>query len=765
MRKWIVVAFAVLWGVLAGTLTCAGGELAPSIQAALRSLAPHEEVRLIISLSDRVDHRLFKEGNKRPRRLRLVRALKEKAGLTQGPLIARLKEIGAKRVVSLWIMNGVAVSVPSWAVPELADFPGVESVGLDRLIQAPSVERSTVVTPEWNLNAIKGPELWALGYTGGGAVVANIDTGVDLNHPDLANRWRGGNGGWFNPYSDPDNSGSCGRPNLCSPCELSKDTPCDTSGHGTGTMAIMVGGSAGGTDVGVAPDARWIAVKIFNDADPPSTTSSIIHQAFQWLLDPDGNGATQDAPDVVNASWGLSSVNECDLEHQPDIQALRAAGIAVVFAAGNSGPAGSSSVSPANYPEVFAAGAVDSSLNIAYFSSRGPSACDGSIFPEIVAPGVNVRTAALTFGGAFPNPYVNVTGTSFAAPHVAGAMALLLSAFPDLTDSDLEWAIKQSAVDLGPPGPDNAYGYGLLDVAAAYQLLLDSVGHVSVSPHIRDFGAVREGSFSPPQVFTVTNLDSKGVSVQAVSLTGPNAADFIIQSDTCSGQSIAPLGNCAVQVVFSPSSGGAEGATLSFLFEGASEALSGSVLNGTGVEQYRLSTIKGGTGTGTLKSIVAGIDCGSDCSEFYSPGAIVKLKAIPDPGSIFAGWSGCGKVEEGRCTVKMVGDKNVTATFIASALTLTSPSGGEDWMAGSIQRITWNYTGRPGTYVRIELLNGSDVDRVIAKGTVRGSNGSGLYRWRIPKSIPPGTDYKIRITSTTNSSYSDTSDPFTIQIK
>ncbi len=154
-----------------------------------------------------------------------------------------------------------------------------------------------------------------------------------------------------------------------------------------------------------------------------------------------------------------------------DIQALKAAGVAVVFSAGNEGSAGYTSVSPANYPESLAIGSVDENLFIADTSSRGPSACGGGLYPQLVAPGVWVHTSDLTFGGVFPNSYAVVSGTSFAAPHVAGSMALLLSADPTLTVRQLELALTGAAIDLGDPGPDNDYGNGLLDTAGAWNLV------------------------------------------------------------------------------------------------------------------------------------------------------------------------------------------------------------------------------------------------------------------------------------------------------
>ncbi len=159
-------------------------------------------------------------------------------------------------------------------------------------------------------------------------------------------------------------------------------------------------------------------------------------------------------------------------EFQPDIQALKASEIGVVFSAGNGGPNASTSESPANYPESFAVGAVDETPAIHFKSSRGPSACDGGgIYPELVAPGVNVLTTDLTFGGRYPDSYVTVTGTSIAAPHVAGAMGLLLSAYQSLSIAEIETALTTTALDLGDDDPDNTYGNGLLDVMAAYNLL------------------------------------------------------------------------------------------------------------------------------------------------------------------------------------------------------------------------------------------------------------------------------------------------------
>ena len=329
----------------------------------------------------------------------------------------------------------------------MAAQPDVLSVSPDAIDVVPvSAAVPDLSNPQPNIALISAPALWSMGYTGQGVVVASLDSGVDLSHPELAVRWRGGSNSWFDPFGQH------------------PTTPTDLSGHGTWTMGALVGGDASGTSVGVAPGAQWISVKIFNDQG--SSTATAVHQGYQWLLDPDNNPATADAPQIVNNSWAFG-VPGCNLEFEPDLQALRAAGILPVFAAGNYGSSPSTSTSPANNPSAFAVGAINNNGLIYSLSSRGPTDCGGSTgaFPEVVGPGVNINTTDL---GGF---YTTASGTSLSAPHIAGGLALLLSAYPNLTASQQESALISSAVDLGAVGPDNTYGFGRVDLYAAFQWL------------------------------------------------------------------------------------------------------------------------------------------------------------------------------------------------------------------------------------------------------------------------------------------------------
>jgi bacillopeptidase F len=709
--------------------------VSPKLQSLLNTLPDQAEISVIVTLSEKADIHLIKDMDKRLRRSKIITTLKSKADITQRPLRDFLEIRKARKIKSLWLINGMAITASASVIRDLAGFPEVEKIRADEKIQAPKPIYELAAAPEWNLAAIGAPELWALGYTGQGVVVANMDTGVDIDHPDLQTRWRGGMNSWYDPNGE-------------------HDTPHDADGHGTATMGVMVGGDAGGTAIGVAPGAMWIAVKIFNDLG--QAPLSAVHQGFQWLLDPDGDPGTDDAPDVVNNSWGDDNVNGCSLEFEPDIQALKAAGIAVVFAGGNSGPNPSTSISPANNPDGFAVGAVGQSLAIPTFSSRGPSACDGRIYPELAAPGVIIRTTDLSFGGS---PfYTFVSGTSIATPHVAGAIALLRNAFPELTVPEMELALKQAAFDLGSLGPDNDSGYGFLDVKMAYDLLLNPVPNISAFPLSHQFSATKEGSLSSPIIFTIDNKGLQPLVIGSVSMTGQHSSEFIVQTDSCTNQTLLPTQNCSVQVALSPTSGGAKNANLSIPSNDPDANPLNVALSGTGIEQYLLSVATAGSGAGKVTSTKAEIDCGSDCQELLNPRTWMTLKATPDPDSAVGNWSGCAYSFGTTCRVSMDSDKNVTATFAGPSLTVTSPNGGEEWKLGAFKKITWAYTGNPGAYVRIELLKNDILHSTIASTVGKGSIEKGTRYWRIPKDLPAGGDYKIQITSTTNSAHTDTSD-------
>lgn len=467
--------------------------IAPDVRRALEVLPAGERLPVIVTFEEQADLRHIGVVNRAERQEQAIRLLQQTAQTTQAPFHALLRERRSAgrvdQVTFFWVFNGLSMTATPEVIFELASRPKVRSITLDKVFPAPILSR-TAAAPvlseiEENLILINAPALWELGFQGQGVVVANMDTGVSVSHPDLSARWRGGTNSWYDPYGEHPSS------------------PVDLNGHGTATMGIMVGGDAGGTRIGVAPLAQWIAVKIFDDRG--QATTSAVHLGFQWLLDPDGDPSTPDAPHVVNNSWRIGNT-DCDLAFQLDLQALRAAGIVPIFSAGNTGPNDTTSVSPANNPEALAVGATDKSDQIYAGSARGPSACGepAIIFPEVVAPGVDIRTAG-RFG-----TYQTVTGTSMAAPHVAGALALLLSAYPHLTVNQQEAALFHSVVDLGPVGADNTYGYGRIDALAAYEQFLDSA-QLSITKSANPDPVESGATLTYTMVVTNTGPTSAGV--------------------------------------------------------------------------------------------------------------------------------------------------------------------------------------------------------------------------------------------------------------
>jgi subtilisin family serine protease len=307
-----------------------------------------------------------------------------------------------------------------------------------------------------------------LGVTGEGIVVGQSDSGVQGDHPELLDSYRGNGGShdynWFDPW-------------------FHTTEPVDSGGHGTHTLGSVLGNSTG-----VAPDAEWFGcVNLARNLANPA----LYLDCMQFMLapfplngDPFTDGDPARGAHVINNSWGCPELEGCDaLALRPAVHALRAAGIFVVASAGNDGPACSTVQDPiALYDEAFSVGAVDRFGQVAGFSSRGPVAEDGSgrIKPDIAAPGVEVLSA-------FPgSTYAYADGTSMAGPHIAGVVALIWSANPALI-GDIE-GTEQILIETAQPytgiteeaacgdpsaRPNNLVGYGIVDAYGAVQRALE----------------------------------------------------------------------------------------------------------------------------------------------------------------------------------------------------------------------------------------------------------------------------------------------------
>ncbi len=300
--------------------------------------------------------------------------------------------------------------------------------------------------PQWNLEMVGAPAAWAQGHTGRGIVVGGSDSGADVEHPALRANYRGGDDSWFDAWNGT-------------------ATPSDRNGHGTHTLATAVGKE----NVGVAPDAQWIACA---NLDRGLGSPSLYLDCLQFMLapfphggDPFTDGRPARAPHVLTNSWGCPPVEGCDYETmRPATDALAAAGIAFVAAAGNEGDrCGSIDDPPAPDPAAFTVAAVDEGRQVTSFSSRGEPA---SGKPDISAPGEEILSAMPG------DTYAMNSGTSMATPHVAGVIALLWSAEPELVgDLDSTYLLLEDTATpvRGTPicGDDEDAGAGIVNAEAA----------------------------------------------------------------------------------------------------------------------------------------------------------------------------------------------------------------------------------------------------------------------------------------------------------
>ncbi|WP_165700054.1 cell wall-binding repeat-containing protein [Ornithinimicrobium ciconiae] len=306
---------------------------------------------------------------------------------------------------------------------------------------------------EWGINDINANDVWATGATGEGIVVASIDTGVQWDHPALINHYRGNTGGTVNHNYNWFNAG-----------HGSPSAPNDPNGHGTHTTGTMVGDDGGANQIGVAPGARWIAANGCCPSDLALISSG------EWTLAPTNLSGTSPRPDlrphIINNSWGTTIPSNAPFMEDVSI-AWAASGQFGVFANGNNGPACNTSGSPGSRAINYSVGNYTQSHTIAFDSSRG-SGQGGVIKPDISAPGSNVRSA-------YPgSSYASASGTSMAAPHVAGAVALLWSAHPSMVGdlSRTRALLDGTAIDTansqcgGTAANNNVFGEGRLDALA-----------------------------------------------------------------------------------------------------------------------------------------------------------------------------------------------------------------------------------------------------------------------------------------------------------
>lgn len=409
----------------------------------------------------------------------VIGEMKETALKTQQDIIKWLesekKSGNVKKYNSYFIINALHLVAKEPVIKKIASMDKVESVDFNESIRnevpiippSPQTNRIKRRTNEieWNIRAIHANDVWEkYKITGEGVTVGILDSAVDVTHPALRNKFRG-----YDPkkqaYHYPGNFFDGLDSNLSYSTTMN-------STHGSHCMGIILGDQTDTkgnkyNQIGVAPGAKFICARVFGNNNESSVNGFL--SSAQWMLAPGGEAAK--APQVINNSWG-GGINT-DKFFEKSVNAWSDAGIFPVFSAGNKlpreqDPGPESIAAPANLEKSFAVGSVDKNFNLSWFSKRGPSPHKDvtGIKPEISAPGETIRS---TVGGG---NFMYMSGTSMAAPHVTGVVALLKQAKPNMTVNEMRKILEDTAVPATDTGsytssPNYGFGYGVVNAYTA----------------------------------------------------------------------------------------------------------------------------------------------------------------------------------------------------------------------------------------------------------------------------------------------------------
>jgi serine protease AprX len=492
-----------------------------------------QQAEFIVVLADQADLSAARALRTKAEKGRFVRdTLWNKSQITQGPILQWLRARGIEyrsfySVNALWVKGDRALAEALAARPDVARVEGnprIQNFPEGRQAVETSSQPNAAETIEPGVNYVHAPQVWALGHTGEGVVIAGADTGVRWTHNALKPHYRG----WDGSVADHDyNWHDSIHDSSGNPCGNNSTQPCDDFFHGSHTIGTAIGDDNGANQIGVAHGAQWIACR---NMDEGVGTPARYIECMDFFLAPypvggdPSQGDPAKAPDITTNSWGCPSSEGCAVNTlQAAVEGQRAAGIEMVVAAGNSGPGCSTLFDPPSfYDASYTAGALNTGTDtLASFSSRGPVTADGSnrIKPDITAPGTNTRSAS----NSADNAYTIASGTSMATPHIAGCVALLWSARPDLrTDLDAtEAALNNSAVHINTTScsssgiPNNLFGWGRVDAAAAV------------------------GGGTPTPTPTPTPVPvSVGVSAPQTDVTEGGTASFVVRATTTVTQSV-----------------------------------------------------------------------------------------------------------------------------------------------------------------------------------------------------------------------------------
>lgn len=435
------------------------------------------------------------------KQMQFIVNLHQHAETTQFPLLSFLKQLNVN-YKPFWISNFIQVQSNQSVAQIIANHQQVIKLepNEDNLILTTPHRKHTTIKETldndypWQIKWMNIPSVWDMGFYGDQIVIASADTGVQWNHPALINKYRGydmesGNANhnfnWWDAIHDARSSNYCGSNSI---------EPCDDQGHGTHTTGSSVGSIENENEnykkFGVAPHAQFIGCR--NMENGKGTPSSYL-ECLQFFLAPTDlegkNFSPSKRPHVIINSYDCPDSEGCtdtDILKQ-SIQNIVNAGIFMSAAAGNTGPSCSSITNPpAIYEESFTVGGSDYNSNfVASFSSRGPVSNSNVLKPDLIAPASQIYSS-------FPTDnYLFLSGTSMAAPQVAGVIALIYSANPTFI-RDIQGVreiLVQSAFSIPNSHcgnstvsvPNYIYGYGMISPLDSVILALNSTSINTVS--------------------------------------------------------------------------------------------------------------------------------------------------------------------------------------------------------------------------------------------------------------------------------------------
>ena len=478
-------------------------------------------------------------------------------------LDAEQRSSKVKDISCHWLANYINCSTTADVIYQLAQHPDVLVIGYNEekvLVSNNYSERTEDVTGMTeNITKVNADDVWNMGYTGDGVVVAVIDSGVNYNHVDIANNlWDGGAEFPNHGYNTYDGN----------------NDPMDRFGHGTHCAGTICGDGTSGTKTGIAPKATLMCVKSVSDEG--TGTAHNINSGMEWAIEHNA--------DVLSMSLGvtLPELSEKTMLRRSCVTALEL-GIVASVAAGNYGaneymmikPVPDNVIIPGGCPPpwlhpdqqentgalscVVSVGAVDYNDNPADFSSQGPVTWQESEFndypynpgiglirPDICAPGVSI----LSLDYSSNNGHTSMNGTSMATPCVAGIMCLMLEKDPSLTPADICRILETTSVKLTNT-KSNKTGTGRVDALAAMNAI-DNGDFKYVSHKINDKSGNNNGNINPGENVNIdiTFNNSSDDSFSNVKAVLRSSSEYITITDSIAEISINAKENVTIENIF-----------------------------------------------------------------------------------------------------------------------------------------------------------------------------------------------------------------------